>query len=904
MAQINPDVYPTKYKISCADRDGSNVVEFSDDIAKLLIDGKLTFDTYMDGSNSYCGFEPGKYNYWVGGALFSVAEGDPNEPRSGNWYNYTTSANKINFRWCLKVTNSGTAAQGNMIQRWTPQKPPMTTIGTAYNIDQTARYDSLMTGNEVVCYYGNQYSTFYRMFPITNINIDRIQLDPTFYVIKAVPTYSENIITRYSVTSTGYKWQDIKPEDKTPAGANYNADLWSKGWYDEFDETTGNISARYILVNCAVAARYGTFKFNQLTAGAMNGIFGESLTVSRWNADEDRVLPSGINSPVGYLVPMAEVPFKVKDEEGVLFQTLSGIDFPGSGSISRSTNNPSSTVQYRYSDSAYGQYHYATVSGEGNTITHSTSARGGGFLLNWNLDDMDGSFTLVTNGIGTDIVRKVDASTIGVTQYYFNSDGTISRNTVHNKTSATVGLELTPFSLEALWATLASLGVWVITDIDSLTSDFELGVDFPTNVYRGEVLPDGTTTGRMFQGEDAEQQPWDVVDYTPVIPTPTPPGPEGEESGDRIPNNERYFSGAYNFITQYAMTRQQLGQFGNLLWTSWADQQGITDMWKNFKMFISADPASDTGSIDIASIMDFILSLQVFPFDLSSLLHTDSTNVCIGTGQYPLAVSGKKLLTINHILDCGTMAIPRPYNDFRDYENMSITAYLPYCGSVELNPGDVVGRSVRIEYSVDTLSGSCTAVLTAYDDDGYLYNVGMINGQISASIPMTATNSGQIRAQRISDVASLAGLAGNTFLGNISQGAQVASGADSNPIGAISSAVYGTVGRSLNAGLSAQQMFANRFSRGAISCPTLAGGNGIAAFFQPACPYIQMRYGLYQKPANYDHSVGEVSASSNPLSSYAGSGFTVCENVDISGFTCHEEERSAIKALLESGVYL
>jgi len=397
---------------------------------------------------------------------------------------------------------------------------------------------------------------------------------------------------------------------------------------------------------------------------------------------------------------------------------------------------------------------------------------------------------------------------------------------------------------------------------------------------------------------------WD--DIPPYVP-PGPPGPpEGEESGDRIPNNGRYFSGAYNFITQYAMTRQQLGQFGNLLWTSWADGQGtITDMWKNFKMFISADPASDTGSIDIASVMDFILSLQVFPFDLSSLLHTDSSNVCIGTGQYPLAVSGKKLLTINHILDCGTMAIPRPYSDFRDYENMTITAYLPYCGSVELNPGDVVGRSVGIEYSVDTLSGSCTAVLTVYDDEGYLYNVGMINGQISASIPMTATNSGQIRAQRISDVASLAGLAGNTFLGNIAQGSSInPSGVDSNPIGAISSLATGTVGHSFNSAISAQQMFANRFSRGAISCPTLAGGNGIAAFYQPACPYIQMRYGLYQKPANYDHSVGGVSASSNPLSSYAGSGFTVCENVDISGFTCHEEERSAIKALLESGVYL
>ena len=898
MAQINPAAYPSRYKISHADYDGTTSlgIEFSDDIASLLLAGNLSMDSYMDGSNSYCGYDASQGGYF-GGAQYGITIGNPNDPATERvqYGSKPVENSKQNIRWFLKITRNQNAPQGGSLLRWTPQVDGAA-LSPIYNRSNRQRLIAVMTDTEVSVQEGGVYSLLYDLYPITKINLDKIQLIPHFTVIRYAPTYTGDVITSVTSSTTRYYWNDIKPADKTPAGANYNQDLWEKGFYDVMrEDDNSKIKYRYVLDSCSVKACYYSGKY---TASGSGIIESTPIDGSNWNFDEDRRLPTtGFDVNYGFLVPYSEGVFNVEDTEGVMLNPISGLCF---------TNVD--TILSRNIDfiTSYTGTHYTTVTGIGSTMIPPYGSNGTGFLLRNTNDRIKESYVLISQAFGFYLGASV-VPEYTQTKYEFLSDGSITHKVRSSSTRSQISLQTAPFSLEALWIALASLGVYVV-GVGSIpaSEDFVLGVNFPTWLYHGEVLEDGTTTGTMIQGDDIEAlPPWDEIDYTPVKPTPGPPGPpEGEESGDRIPNNERYFSGAYNFVTQYAMTRQQLGQFGNLLWSSWADQQGITDMWKNFKMFISADPASDTGSIDIASIMDFILSLQVFPFDLSSLLHTDSTNVCIGTGQYPLAVSGKKLLTINHILDCGTMAIPRPYNDFRDYENMSITAYLPYCGSVELNPGDVVGRSVSIEYSVDTLSGSCTAVLTAYDDSGYLYNVGMINGQISASIPMTATNSGQIRAQRISDVASLAGLAGNTFLGNISQGAQVASGADSNPIGAISSAVYGTVGRSLNAGLSAQQMFANRFSRGAISCPTLAGGNGIAAFFQPACPYIQMRYGLYQKPDNYDHSVGGVSATSAPLSSYAGSGFTVCENVDISGFTCHEEERSAIKALLESGVYL
>ena len=389
------------------------------------------------------------------------------------------------------------------------------------------------------------------------------------------------------------------------------------------------------------------------------------------------------------------------------------------------------------------------------------------------------------------------------------------------------------------------------------------------------------------------------------IPEYEPSGDEDEESGDRIPNQFRYFSGATNFITQYALTRTQVGQFGTKLWTSWADSLGDpTDMWKNFKIFIGG---GDTGSIDIGTVLSFIVSLRVFPFDLSAYLGQSEPSIKIGTGNYPIEVANVwKLLSTVTYIDCGTVNVPRKFNDFRDYTNVTVSCYFPYCGTVQLNAGDVVGKTLHAWYAVDLQSGECLAILESYDDTGMLYNVASISGSMGALIPITATNSGQIMAQRISDAANVAGF----FVGNVTRGADIFSSGmlskkksvrrQSAMISGIADAISGQlddIGDMANQGMSI-------LSRGAIECPSMSGGSGLAAFMTPDSPYIQLRYGIYSEPNNYSHSVGRVSTSSNPIGNYKGSGYIVCENVDTSGLTCHNDEKAAIAAALETGVFV
>lgn len=397
-------------------------------------------------------------------------------------------------------------------------------------------------------------------------------------------------------------------------------------------------------------------------------------------------------------------------------------------------------------------------------------------------------------------------------------------------------------------------------------------------------------------------------------PIPEIPEDETKDTGDSIPNRGQYYSGAYNFITQYAMNRFQLGSFGSMLWTSWVDSLGnITEMWKNFKVFISG---GDTGSVDIGSVLDFIVSLKVFPLPLDSFLGQPTHNVCIGRGKYPLVIPAQsesdtgvwKLLYTNYIVNCGTITVPRPFRDFRDYTNMNITAYLPYCGTVELNPGDVIGMQLTCKYSIDLQSGACVAFIEMYnEEDNKQYNVAMLSGQIGATIPITATNSGQIAARNLSAVFGGVSTIANTQMDIANRNANVlASIASKKKPRGVEERENATAMADVTSNIGMVESIAgqaiSRLSDSAIAAPALSGGGNLAAFAQPACPYIQLRYGKYSYPENYKHSVGYPSTKSTTLKNY--SGLVVCENVDIDKITCHNDEKAAIKALLETGVYL
>ncbi len=386
---------------------------------------------------------------------------------------------------------------------------------------------------------------------------------------------------------------------------------------------------------------------------------------------------------------------------------------------------------------------------------------------------------------------------------------------------------------------------------------------------------------------------------------PEPEVPDEEEIGDRVPPQIRYFTGTSEFITQYAMTNLQVSQFGHLLWTTWVDALNEpTDMWKNFKLAFGS--YLNTGSIDFSEALKCIVSLKMFPFAIPNTQHDVLVNyIQIGSGAYPIEVQNiYKVMSPLIYLDFGTVHIPNTFRDFRDYDGMDITAVLPYCGTAKLNPGDVVGRDIRCRYAIDLQSGACTAIITSWGNPtdvggiGEMYAVAQLNGQIGHDIPLSATNSGQLAARRLQDATSFAGMYFDSVKYKAGIAQALLSGQDK----------VETIGNGIidggNMVLNNVNKFANFVSQPAIASPMLSGGGGLSSFIQPRTPFIQMRYGIYPTVGNYNHTVGTPSSSSARLSEYIGKGFIVCNNVDVSSLTCHNDEKAAIKTALESGVFI
>lgn len=392
--------------------------------------------------------------------------------------------------------------------------------------------------------------------------------------------------------------------------------------------------------------------------------------------------------------------------------------------------------------------------------------------------------------------------------------------------------------------------------------------------------------------------PYDTADKPDYVPS----GGEAENTGENIIRPSTLGVGGTNgFITQYALDSSQMAEIGRLLWLNFTN----VDYYKNFLFTLST-----TGTINISELLNYFISLRVYPFSLLNIpSYTAAGNdMYIGAGAVPLHFTDP-IHTINNYadyIDAGTCYIPRHYNDFRDFTDTEVMLFLPYCGTMRLNAADVVGGTLHVQYAIDFASGGVNAYVDLTTHDGFQYPIGVMSGCVGADIPLTASNATQIAARIASGALNFAniftdadkahmnnrlGIAGNAMTGNLAG----ALGGVTNEIG-----IYGDTYNDI------AHTVLNAPQAKATAMPMMAGGRGFGAFGQPTTAYVQIRRGLYAEgktPSStwvntYAH------ATDKPVTVGGCKGFTQFSNVDVSGLTCTSDERSQIKALLESGVYI
>lgn len=521
-----------------------------------------------------------------------------------------------------------------------------------------------------------------------------------------------------------------------------------------------------------------------------------------------------------------------------------------------------------------------------------------------------------------DIESGVNVLTVGDTKYVATGlQGKIPGSFVRNAPLYQI-LQQTTFVAQVVGSTRVVVVPYILTEeIQKILwqcglriADDSTPYGFSDDVYVPQYKTDDSPNYDLLNGDFAtigeKLRPWQIGNITDddftwddVPPyNPDPPGPGEENTGTDIRRPTGLGVGGTNgFITQYALTASQMAEIGRLLWLNFTD----ADYYKNFLFALTT-----TGSIDISNLMDYFVSLRVYPFPLINVPSWASAgqDMYIGAGVIPLHFSST-IHTINNYadyIDAGSCTVPRYFNDFRDFTHTQILLFLPYCGTVQLNPADVIGGTLYAQYAIDFASGGVNAYVDLQTHDGKYFMIASLSGNIGADIPLTATNAAQIASKIAGDALNFAGTIGGAAAGDLGNRVGGAVSALTGNVVGVAGAAAGLVTQPIQGAASIAQEGMRIATSDGVKIPMLSGGRGFGSFGQPQTAYIQIRRGMYVEgqtaPQGFKHAFGE--AYDQPVQVGSCSGYTVFDNIDTSGLSCTDAERAAIVKQMQQGIFI
>ena len=284
----------------------------------------------------------------------------------------------------------------------------------------------------------------------------------------------------------------------------------------------------------------------------------------------------------------------------------------------------------------------------------------------------------------------------------------------------------------------------------------------------------------------------------------------------------------------YNVTSEKLNQLGRFIWTD--------DAMDNIKL-LNNSPIQN------------IISCKCIPFSASG---TTAKNIVLG--NIDTGVTGNKVNSnIGKVL-IGSVNVTPPFNNFLSYGNYtSVSIYLPYLGMRQLDTDKVMGKTLKVYYNVDCLSGNCVIELFSNN-----VKINEFSCNVSIDIALTSSNRAEIEKGYITSA--------------IGGGVSLATG---NVVGALGS------------GLNASMQKYNYTQSG--SCSGSAYTN-----ISKNC-YIIIEYPDLLDNNSYKHTKGKPCKKRKRIGNCKG--FTTISNVDLQ-VKATETEINAIKDLLSSGVYL
>lgn len=338
-------------------------------------------------------------------------------------------------------------------------------------------------------------------------------------------------------------------------------------------------------------------------------------------------------------------------------------------------------------------------------------------------------------------------------------------------------------------------------------------------------------------------------------------------------------------------------------------RQLLTDLWTISHNIAGADYEKyDYKILDsflVSNPIDSIVSIKRFPFEIPHTFSTQKTNVCLGknTGSAQGYVTHN---VFNSVVFSGVQIFPKFGNSFLDYAPYTeYELYIPFCGTVKLNAGDILGHTLNCRLHIDLSTGACVAYIMADNlvietASGVVSCELQVAGTDSATVDSAIQNAviNHIGARTNKEIAMLSPLTFGGLLSAVSNPVKT-SGAMENANNEISRADYNlthiqTPVHSMGSAGGLTGWIQEFNARLIIYYPE---GEAIDS----SAPVSSTSPHLADLTA-YAHNVGFACVMNGTVSEFHGKTVGNIDTSSIVGAT--EEERAQIKALFAQGVWL
>lgn len=433
---------------------------------------------------------------------------------------------------------------------------------------------------------------------------------------------------------------------------------------------------------------------------------------------------------------------------------------------------------------------------------------------------------------------STDAMSFVSSHYILFSNGSVRKNDLVEKTRPDAIMVTPESTINDIIVQIENDTVW--PDNRIVIPIYDPATDTTVNHYYYPTTP-GVSDPREVNWPDF-QIPEIVSPVNEILKYPTIPSAISTpiQNDPVIPT-----AGSNQFWTIYMPSDAQMGQLGAELW----NQNAIQVLKQTF-----VNPT------------DGIISWsQVF------LAPTQAYTDYIYLGDYKTSVSGVPVVTDPKVYKYfGIIDVPRFFEDYRDFTETEVSAYLPFIGFVDLDPRDVIGCQITLEYYMDVITGTCVATLSPK-----VGNVAeccyQFTGNCGVQLPITAAD----RSRLLSGL--LTGAVSGAKAGSVGgPGGMIAGGIIGGAIGAAS----GAFGVQKSNGFSANAGALTKYKR----------------------PYILIHRSIPADPILYDAYYGNPSNVTATLKNLHG--FTKVHECYIDIPRATDAEKAMLEAMLKQGVIL